>query len=218
MTTFGGSTIPPLFTGGAVANIFPGFFIGFGNVGWGGGDICIPHPDTQVGDFLFVGNTSSSFTNWTVLQSVPILTFTPFIRTATLTAADNIASGLAGIIRQIYTVRSPGGGFTNAGFAVSTFNTPLQLTFPVPAQAAGAEDHAIIRYQGWRSLATATSIAEGAVDMTIEGTRIDTPILAFVGYKFQSVSASVPEANTLYADVESGTPMSNTFRHGINTV
>lgn len=217
MTTFGGQTIPPLF-GGAAALPFSGFFIGFGNVGWGGGDVCIPHPDTQVGDFLFVGNTSASLSNWSVLQSVPILTFTPFIRTATLTAQDNIASGLAGVIRQIYTVRSPGGGFTNAGFSVSTFNTPLQTTLPVPAQAAGAEDHAIIRYQGWRNLTSADSFDKGNVDMQVEGTRIATPFLAFVGYKFQTVSASVTQENTNYATVESGTPMSNTFRHGINTI
>ena len=217
MTTFAGKTIPPLFTGVA-ALPFSGFFIGFGNVGWGGGDICIPHPDTQVGDFLFVGNTSSTLSGYTVLQAVPILTFTPFIRTATLTAQDNIASGIGGVIRQIYTVRSPGGGFTNAGFSVSSFNTPLQTTLPVPAQSAGAEDHAIIRYQGWRNLTTATSFAKGAVDMEVEGTRIATPFLAFVGYKFQTVSASVTQENTIYSVVESGTPMSNTFRHGINTV
>lgn len=219
MTTFGGQTVPPLFGGGGGLP-FSGFFIGFGNVGWGGGDVCIPHPDTQVGDFLFVGNSTSTLVNYTVIQSVQLFGMTPFIRTATLTAADNISSGSSGIIRQIYTVRSPGGGFTNAGFAVSNMPVAAQIPFPVPAQIAGAGDHAIIRYQGWKNLSggTASSIDEGAVDMTLQGTRIATPIIAFVGYKFQQINASVPEANLNYAVEQSVQPISNTFRHALNTI
>ena len=189
-------------------------------MGWGGGAECIPHPDTQVGDFLFVGNTTGALANYTLIQSVGLFNFTPFIRTATLTAADNIASGTSGILRQIYTVRSPGGGFTNAGFAVASMPIAAQIPFPMPAQPAAAEDHAIIRYQGWKNLDLGTSISvdEGAVDMTVTGSRFGDRINAIMGYKFQAVSASVPEADLNYSIEDSITPWSNTFRHQINTI
>ncbi len=195
-------------------SIFGSFYVGVGNVGTnsGGGTDANAPSGTQSGDKLYALLTRTTApTGWSGSYAVAN-NMNLFSRTASGTSADNLAGSDCGVLTQIFAFRD------NASYTIhSTVEAQgvygSQTAMPMPANnAVSASRAAFIIYGGWKTCSSPSSIDPGSVDMTESGERLSSSVAGIIGYKEQSSSTNVAEANVTYATEQSSQPFTSTYR------
>lgn len=205
---------PPANGGG---NPFGDFYVGVGNLGFVGGPITEPHGDYQAGDILFCTQHSQSLLGYSALTG-NALGWNMFIRVATGTAADNVASFVGGLCRQIYAFRNNASYSRNGSTGPCSVNFTSRTNMPYPAcDAIFSEDADIVFYAGQKFIDDPVFVSEGDGDFVKTAERIGGSFLCIIGIAFNlSNPQDILEGDFSYGTSDDAAVDSMVFRNGVN--